>query len=169
LDAIRLKQIAAEIGSDVAFFLSHRAARCTGRGEIVEHVPSAKPLHFVIVCPKEGLTTAKVYGGVKVPPAPRSADAICSALATGDVDAIGHELFNRLLEPAEALCPAVRELRTILTRLRPVGVLMSGSGSSLFALCRDADDAREFAQRLRAELSSDPAPRVFVVSTCVTQ
>jgi 4-diphosphocytidyl-2-C-methyl-D-erythritol kinase len=135
----------------------------------VEQIDLKKPLHLVVVCPMEGLSTATVYGNVRVPSAPRTADAICHALALGDVGLIGREMFNRLQEPAEELCPAVRELRTILARLRPVGVLMSGSGSSLFALCSDAADAREFARRLRAELSSDPAPRVFVVSTVVNE
>ncbi|MFL5329933.1 MAG: 4-(cytidine 5'-diphospho)-2-C-methyl-D-erythritol kinase [Gemmataceae bacterium] len=161
----RLSEIAAEIGSDVAFFLFPPAARCTGRGEKVEPIPVSNPLHLVLVCPVEGLSTADVYRRVAVPASVRSSDAICAALQAGDAQAIGQELFNRLQEPAEALSATVKRLRMALSDIAPKGCLMSGSGSSLFALCDSEAAAQKLAQRLRVELTGDPAPRVFVVRT----
>ena len=57
----RLAELAAEIGSDVPFFLSRGAAICRGRGERSERLPPIAPLHFVIVKPPVGLNTGDVY------------------------------------------------------------------------------------------------------------
>lgn len=162
----KLTEVAAKIGSDVAFFLKGATARCQGRGEIVKPVRFVRPLYFVIVCPQEGLSTADVYRRVQVPSPPRSADAICQALASGDLEAIGRELFNRLEEPAMSLSPMIREIKEVVARFNPIGCLMSGSGSSLFALCAKAEEAQRLAQQLRTALPGDPTPRVFVVQTC---
>lgn len=166
LDSGQLARIAAEVGSDVAFFLSPPAAWCTGRGEIVEPIRPGARLHFVLVCPPEGLSTAAVYRGCTVPGQPRSGAAIRAALAAGDVDAIGRELFNRLQEPAERISPRVRLARESLARLAPA-CLMSGSGSTLFALCPDHRSAARLAGRLRAEL--EPGHRVLVVRSLIPE
>ena len=61
-DDDRLTELAAELGSDIPFFLSHGAAICRGRGERVERLPPLPPLYFVIVKPAEALGTGEVYG-----------------------------------------------------------------------------------------------------------
>ncbi|MFL6546160.1 MAG: 4-(cytidine 5'-diphospho)-2-C-methyl-D-erythritol kinase, partial [Candidatus Udaeobacter sp.] len=63
--------IAADIGSDVAFFLNLPSAWCTGRGEVVTPVQSPAELHFVLVCPPFGISTPAVYKGVTVPESPK--------------------------------------------------------------------------------------------------
>ena len=55
---------AAELGSDVPFFLAGGPAICRGRGERVEPVAGLGALDFVVVRPPEGLSTAAVYGVV---------------------------------------------------------------------------------------------------------
>ena len=57
----RLGEVASQLGSDVAFFLAGGVALCTGRGENVSPEPHLAPLHFVIVQPPAGLSTAEVY------------------------------------------------------------------------------------------------------------
>ena len=163
LSKSELAATAAEVGSDVAFFLDLPGAWCTGRGEIVEPVRPGKRLHLVLVCPLVGLSTAEVYRGATIPAALRSATAMRTAYATGDLAGIGKELFNRLQEPAEGLSPLVRQVRDVMARHAPLGCLMSGSGSTLFALCPDHRAAVRLAAALRAEFASDPKPRVFVV------
>src|SRR5436190_7755582 len=60
-DDDRLADLAAELGSDIPFFLSHGAAICRGRGERVERLPPLPPLYFVIVKPVDALGTGEVY------------------------------------------------------------------------------------------------------------
>ena len=57
----RLRALAAELGSDVPFFLGSGAAICRGRGERIEPLPAIPLLHAVLVSPPEGLSTAAVY------------------------------------------------------------------------------------------------------------
>ena len=54
----RLAELAAELGSDVPFFVYGGAAICRGRGERVERLPAMPTLHFVVVKPPVGLSTA---------------------------------------------------------------------------------------------------------------
>ncbi len=65
--AERLVEVAASLGSDVPFFLAGGAARCTGRGEIVEPLPDLAPLRLLILLPPtgpiEGKTAAR-YGAL---------------------------------------------------------------------------------------------------------
>jgi len=55
----RLTELAASIGSDVPFFLSGGAARCTGRGEVVHPLPDLAPLRLLILLPSGGPTEGK--------------------------------------------------------------------------------------------------------------
>jgi 4-diphosphocytidyl-2-C-methyl-D-erythritol kinase len=172
LSAAELGRLAADAGSDTAFFFATPAAWCTGRGELVSPAPVARPLHFLLVCPATGLSTAAVYRGATIPEQPVAGDAIRRALARGDAAAVGGLLHNRLQAPAERLCPAVAELTERLARLRPAGVRMSGSGSSLFALGRDRYETVRLARALRrAAPSSSGVPgsglRLFLVRSCV--
>jgi 4-diphosphocytidyl-2-C-methyl-D-erythritol kinase len=160
-----LAGLGAELGSDVAFFFHGPAAWCTGRGEIVATAPVGARFELVLVCPSFGLATAQVYRNVAMPPAPERGEPIRAALARGDVAEVGRRLFNRLEEAAVRLDARVAEYYKRLADLAPAGQRMSGSGSSLFALCADAADA----DRIAAALAKSAADRfrVFRVRGCV--
>jgi len=165
---------AADLGSDVAFFFATPAAWCTGRGEIVAATPLGRPVHLLLACPDAGLSTADVYRGVTVPGQPLDGLAIRQALAAGNLEELGRRLLNRLQPVAEKLCPDVAALYARLGEAAPLGRLMSGSGTSLFALCRNRSEAVVVARRLRRSLerpkSARPAGRglrLFLVRSCV--
>jgi 4-diphosphocytidyl-2-C-methyl-D-erythritol kinase len=146
----RLDALAGEIGSDVAFFRHAPAAVCRGRGERVESLSLSRALHFVLVCPPIGLSTADVYRNLRPPERPRPIGPVVRALVAGRPDALGRSLFNRLQPVAERLQPALERVRDELARLGPSldGHLMSGSGSAYFGLVRDRDAADDAARRL---------------------
>jgi 4-diphosphocytidyl-2-C-methyl-D-erythritol kinase len=161
-----LAAIAGEVGSDVAFFLSLPAAWCTGRGEIVSPESPARPLDVVLVCPPVGLATAQVYRAVKVPSRPVDGSAARAAFRAGNPDTLGAALFNRLQPAAVHLAPVVESVYRRLAGLNPAGCLMSGSGSAVFALCRDSHDAHRVAIAFRASRPpAEPESRVEVVRT----
>lgn len=156
--------IAASIGSDVAFFLTLPAAWCTGRGEIAQPQPSEGCFHFVLVCPPVGLGTAGVYKRLAVPEKPRDGAAVRDAFRAGDASALGGALFNRLEEPAFALEPLVGRIRQRLAAAGPCGAMMSGSGSTVFAVCRDRSHAVAVAGRFqRSRPKDEPESRVLVL------
>ncbi len=151
----RLVGIAAQLGSDVPFFLLERhagamAAICHGRGERITKLENVLRLHIVVVKPPVGLSTAAVYRQCSVPEVPVRVASLVAALQTGQLTKVGRALFNRLQEVAESLSPQVCELRRTCERSGVVGHAMSGSGSSYFAVCRSAVQARHLAARLRA-------------------
>lgn len=159
-----LAVMAADIGSDVGFFLSPPAAWCTGRGEVVAPEAVGHPLDFVLVCPPAALATADVYRRLEVPASPRTGDAVRAAVRAGDPEAVGRAMFNRLEEPAFALSPLVDRIRTRLAGLAPCGALMSGSGSAVFAPCRSRAEATRVAAAFRSARSpAEPESRVLVV------
>lgn len=164
-----LSAIGAGIGSDVPFFLNGNAAWCTGRGEIIEPVPIGRPLDLVLVKPPDALSTAEVYRHVRIPAQPQNGEAASGALAAGDVEAIGRAMHNRLQEPAFQIAPAVAEWHRRLEAMGTAGVLMSGSGSCLFALCRNASEARRIHDDLSRGLTSEAqsATRTFLVRSCL--
>jgi 4-diphosphocytidyl-2-C-methyl-D-erythritol kinase len=166
-DRAALARLGAELGSDVPFFFATPAAWCTGRGERVEPLTLGRPLDLVLACPPVGLSTAEVYHGVTVPPEPLDGTAVRRAAAAGDVEELGRLLHNRLQPPAERLCPDVADLDARLAGLGPAGRLMSGSGSTVFALCRDPAEALRIARALRPVREERAGLRVSVVRSCV--
>lgn len=161
-----LAELAGRLGSDVPFFLGGPAAWCTGRGEIIRRLDVGAPLYLVLLCPQQGLSTADVYKGVTVPSEPKKGDPICQALVAGQVEEMGRLVFNRLQESAQQLCPELAGHLDRLRELNPAGTLMSGSGSTLFALCRDFRQALTVARHLRAQEGAAEHPRIFLVRSC---
>jgi 4-diphosphocytidyl-2-C-methyl-D-erythritol kinase len=134
----------------VAFFRHAPAAVCRGRGERVEAVPLSGPLHFLLICPPIGLSTADVYRHLTPPERPRPIGPVVEALVEGRPDALGRGLFNRLQPVAETLAPALVRVRDALAELGPSldGHLMSGSGSAYFGLASHRGAAEDAARRL---------------------
>jgi 4-diphosphocytidyl-2-C-methyl-D-erythritol kinase len=150
LGSAELAALARRIGSDVPFFLGGRAAACRGRGELVEPMTIPRELHFVVVRPGVGVSTAEVYRRLIPPDVTRSMEEILDAWRLGDSPRLGRLLFNRLQGTAEQLVPELIPVRDALTSLGSLldGHLMSGSGSAYFGLCRDRATADEAARRL---------------------
>jgi 4-diphosphocytidyl-2-C-methyl-D-erythritol kinase len=152
--------VAAEIGSDLNLFLEERPALCTGRGERVAPLAFPLPLHAVIVWPGFALSTAEVFRGARefLTPRPRSVMDFLNTAVGGRPEKWGAGLFNRLERPAFALRP---DLAVLARRLRAwpfLGVRMTGSGSAIFGLCRDAADARRLSREVRTAVDAWVAP-----------
>lgn len=145
-----LAHLGAELGSDVPLFFAQGPAVCRGRGERVEPVAAFGTLHFVLVRPPVGLSTAAVYRACTPGEPARNVQPLVEALAGGNLGELGRRLSNRLEPAAAALSPWIRRLRAEFEKTDCVGNQMSGSGSCWFGLCRHARHARRVAQRLQA-------------------
>ena len=114
-----LAEWAAELGSDVPFFLAGGPAICRGRGE---------RLWFVVVYPPEGLSTAAVYGQCRPASQAQQVEPLVDALRLGDLGVACRRLYNRLQPAAESLSPWVNRLQQEFHREDCLGHGMSGSG-----------------------------------------
>ena len=157
----RLVELAARLGSDVPFFLFASAAIGRGRGERLSACPVGATLHMVLVSPSKGLATAEVFRHVQVPESPVSVTPMAAALETGNVAQVAARLHNRLQEVSRKLSPAVAQLERQAQDWDCLGHLMSGSGSSYFALC----SSPEQASALGLSLQSQGWDAVFVVQS----
>lgn len=146
-----LLALAADLGSDVPFFIRGGAARCTGRGEKVRRLRSEGKLHLVLVF-SGFLSTAEIYGlwdrsdltirrqygklPFKVDP-------------TLDLNAVARSRLCNSLEGAafEAL-PDLRELKQALLDAGALAAGVSGSGSCVFGLADSAEGAGRIAEAL---------------------
>jgi 4-diphosphocytidyl-2-C-methyl-D-erythritol kinase len=153
-------EVAAEIGSDVNFFLERGPALCTGRGEKVLPIAPGPELHAVILWPGFSLSTAAVYGRVRdfLTRTPRVVIDFLNSFGREGPEGLGRVLFNRLESAAFALHPELSALRTRLAERLPGGARMTGSGSALYGLCASGAEARRLAQRVRREFAGFVAP-----------
>jgi 4-diphosphocytidyl-2-C-methyl-D-erythritol kinase len=153
---------AAELGSDVPFFLADGPAICRGRGERVEPVAGLGGLCFVVVYPPVGLSTAAVYAACRPATQAREVQPLLDALRRGDLRQAGRRLWNRLQPAAEGLSSWVARLCREFREQDCLGHGMSGSGSSYFGVYRHARHARRSARRLYAK----GLGAVFAVRSC---
>lgn len=153
-----LRVLAARLGSDVPFFLSPvptGAAVCRGRGEILEPVRLPQRLHFVIVRPQSGLSTAQVFRHCRAGSATGRVEDLVRHLQHGRLHAAARCLHNSLQEPAELLNVEVTQLKHAFGRMPFLGHLMSGSGTSYYGLCQHRRQAVALAARLRGTRLGD--------------
>lgn len=163
LPTTELAPLAAELGSDVPFFLEPGAAICRGRGEQIERVPALGALSFVVVKPPAGLSTADVYRACRPAQAAKTAAPLVAALRAGRLQEAVGRFHNALQAAAEQLSPWIARLASEFARLDFVGHRMSGSGTSYFGLAKHFRHAR----RLASELQARGLGRVYVVrGTC---
>jgi 4-diphosphocytidyl-2-C-methyl-D-erythritol kinase len=144
----RLLPLAAELGSDVPFFLYRGPAICRGRGEQVTPIARFGVLFVVVVRPPQGLRTAEVYQASRPSASMRSAAAVLEGLWQRDWRRL--EIYNALTPAARRLSPWIARMEQEFAGTGCLAVGMSGSGTSYFGICRSARQARCVSGRLRS-------------------
>lgn len=157
----QLQPLAAQLGSDIAFFLHGGFARCRNRGEIVEPLETHCDLCLVIAKPQIGLSTAEVFRQCKVAEQPGSADDLCDALDSREPRAVASRLFNRLAIAAGEMTDEIQRLGRLFERTGALGWQLSGSGSACFGIYAH----HLAAQRAARVLKQDSQLGVHVVRT----
>ncbi len=150
----RLVEIAAELGSDVPFFLGNSCSLCEGRGEKVSKIPNRLRPWLVLVKPPIGFPTGQVYSLAEVPAVPTGSTALRSALAGGSLAALGRSLFNRLESAAGRFNEWVDRLKFEYSRLGCCGHQLTGSGSTYFGIFNNRLTAKRSARVLESRLTS---------------
>ena len=153
----RLRNLGAEIGSDVPFFLLKGAACCRGRGEIVEPVPGLAKLMLLLLKPEFGVPSPWAYQRWRE--SRQLPDVDYSPQTVGDL-VLENDLERPVFEKYLFLAQTKMWLRK---QPEVAGALLSGSGSTVFAVLRGGADAKEMAVRVKKEL--DPG---FWVHPCAT-
>ncbi|MFC4811891.1 4-(cytidine 5'-diphospho)-2-C-methyl-D-erythritol kinase [Paenibacillus sp. GCM10023250] len=131
-----LRVLGAELGSDVPFCVTGGTAVARGRGERLERIENPPQCWVILAKPPINVSTADVYGKLRAselkdhPSTKEMLEAIASGSFAGVCANLGNVLENVTLK----LHPEVRQLKETMQRLGADGVLMSGSGPTVFGL-----------------------------------
>ena len=163
LSPVELEQLAARLGSDVPFCLWGGTSLATGRGEMLTPLPDFTGHGVVLANPSLQVSTAWVYGNYRDAAGNRRRDisSLRHSIEQPDFSAVADTLFNDLETVTVPAYPQVAEIKEQLLQAGAAGVLMSGSGPTVFALTPDFASAAELAGR--AALGEDVA--VFIAET----
>lgn len=149
LSEAALSSIAAKLGSDVPFFLQSGPAVGLGRGEQLQPVPPLKALdglHLLLIHPGFGVSTAWAYHHLARFPkmlngqAGRAAE-VAGLLSQGDRAQGLAGVFNSLETPVFDKYPILQLYQEFLREHGALATMMSGSGSTTFALFEHAEQA----------------------------
>jgi 4-diphosphocytidyl-2-C-methyl-D-erythritol kinase len=144
-----LAKLGSEIGSDVPFFIFESAATCRGRGELVRPVQLPEQLPILLLKPDFVLATAWAYSrwhdSREIPGITYAAQEFA-----------GQTFVNDLERPVFEKFVFLAQLKMWLLKQPEVGAtLMSGSGSTVFAVMRANVDADLVAKRARDQLDRE--------------
>ncbi|MBQ9766938.1 MAG: 4-(cytidine 5'-diphospho)-2-C-methyl-D-erythritol kinase [Lachnospiraceae bacterium] len=159
-----LAALGLRLGADVPYCLMLGTALSEGIGEKLTALPAAPSCYCLLVKPEAGASTKQIYTDYDALAATTDiahpdTEGLLSALSAGDFAGITSRLCN-VLEPVTLrLVPEIATVKETLRELNADGVLMSGSGPTVFALFSD----KEKAQRAEAHFKQTSyAPRTFL-------
>jgi 4-diphosphocytidyl-2-C-methyl-D-erythritol kinase len=163
LAAEKLFEIAAALGSDIPFFLQSKPALATGRGEKIqplENFPTLNGNTILLVHPGFGIATAWAYQNLaRFPKALNGkkgrALAFISKLEANDWPAVANGFYNSLEAPALEKFPILALFQEFLRANGALAALMSGSGSTTFAICENVSAAESLAEKFKSKFGSN--------------
>lgn len=137
LDSCELRDIAAELGSDTAFFVDSVPSVARGRGEELEVVEvDLRGYYLVLVKPEVGVSTAEAYRGVTP-----SVEGVMPSEAIGlPISEWQATLNNAFEESIFKTLPVLSEIKAELIGKGAIYSAMSGSGSTIFGIFEERPD-----------------------------
>jgi 4-diphosphocytidyl-2-C-methyl-D-erythritol kinase len=144
-----LLRVAAELGSDVPFFLQGGTALAAGRGEEIYPVDDVQRAGVIVIKPSFGVATREAYQWLDDDRGSALSDTLVAsrALEVGwDIGPVA--IVNDLEGPVARRHPAITEMTTALMREGAQAAAMTGSGSATFGVFSEAN-ARRAIQRLQ--------------------
>lgn len=155
IDPEELRDLGAELGSDVPFALLGGTAIGTGRGDKLVPVLSRGSHHWVLAVADAGLSTPVVFRRFdELQPEGGSLDMpteLINALAIGDSVELGRHLRNDLAEAAIDLRPQLQTTVDVGLDCGALGAMISGSGPTVAFLCRNEEAAVALSATLGTE------------------
>jgi 4-diphosphocytidyl-2-C-methyl-D-erythritol kinase len=160
-----LPRLAAELGSDVPFFLVGGTCRCRGRGEIVtswnDALPPDEPFHYVIAFPRVQVPTARAFAALDALrgpsftlTAPSPLDSMPPAIVLSQFRS-GTLYYNRFESVVYDVFPEVKAVRDTMSQEPFVKVLLSGSGSAVYGVSHSREASKRLLDGLEGRIEAD--------------
>jgi 4-diphosphocytidyl-2-C-methyl-D-erythritol kinase len=172
LPAAKLCELAASLGSDIPFFLQSKPALATGRGEKIqplEPFPALRGKPILLIHPGFGISTPWAYQNLaRFPDAlngrPGRAQKLISLLQTpsgsagvppAGLKAAVKEFYNSLEAPALEKYPVLALYQEFLRANGALAALMSGSGSTTFAIVENVASGESLAEKFKSKFGKN--------------
>jgi 4-diphosphocytidyl-2-C-methyl-D-erythritol kinase len=164
-----LLRISGELGADIPFFMSDsRFAYGKGRGDIIQAVDATLEMWHVLITPPFEVRTKDVYDKVSAFSLTndKGIDRIFTAfLDRKDISAIAENLCNDLQAVTLRDFPALGQVFSELEKEGAKGVLLSGSGPTVFGIF-SREDAVKAGEKLKKVFPETENWKVSIVRTC---
>ncbi len=150
----RLIELAAEIGSDVAFCLVGGTILATGRGEELKPLPALPACRFVIVKPSFAVSTPELFRkldstSVRIHP---DTAGLLRALDEGKLPELCRRMYNVFEDVDDRRLRVVQEIKGRLLDGGALGAMMTGTGSAVFGVFDDAAAAESCCAALGRDI-----------------
>ena len=147
----KLHELALTLGADVPFCLETGCRLARGIGEKLTPAPHLPPCGILVIKPRYSISTKSLFQKMDAGPLQQRPDtqAMLRALEEGDLEKIGANLRNVMEPVACALHPQEQELREKLLAEKALGARMTGSGSALYGLFENTQQAEKAAEAFR--------------------
>jgi len=158
----KISELAKMLGSDVPFFLQNCPALATGRGEKIQSLdffPALRNKAFLLVHPGFGISSAWAYQQLKRFPdalngPPGRAQKLIEVLRGNDLRAAGAQFYNSLEAPALEKYPLLRLYQEFFRESGALATLMTGSGSTTFAVAEGLSAAQQLCDKFRTKFGT---------------
>jgi 4-diphosphocytidyl-2-C-methyl-D-erythritol kinase len=153
LGSAELFSIAAEIGSDVPFFLQGPCALIEGRGEILKPLKVLFPTVLLLVKPSVFVSTAWAYASydarLKLTKKPIDIKLLIQALNRQDFASLDTLINNDLEYAVAERYPVIKDIKTRLMQSGAMLSAMTGSGSAVFGVFQNREKAEKAAKTMQ--------------------
>ena len=171
-----IQELGATLGSDIPFCVTGGTAIGTGRGEQLDFLPKPHPL-YVVLAKYKSLSVSTVWayktyrknfsdtyvsGDEAVGDRQHQIHSgpLVSALMHNEPKTVGELIYNDLEKVVLPEHDKVAKLKAEMQALQPLGVMMSGSGPTVFALTETQEQAEAMKEKIEATMT-DPDLEVW--------
>ncbi len=153
LTRTELERLACRIGSDVAFCVAGGSSLAKGRGERLEDLPPLPACFFVIAKPEFSISTPELYRKLDSVALRRHPDTagLLQGMQQGDLRAICRRMYNVFEDVPDRRMRTVGEIKGQLLDGGALGAMMTGTGSAVFGVFEQEDDAERARKALEKE------------------
>ncbi|MBD5492248.1 MAG: 4-(cytidine 5'-diphospho)-2-C-methyl-D-erythritol kinase [Lachnospiraceae bacterium] len=160
-----LQELGVKLGADIPYCLVGGTMLSEGIGEILTPLTPPPACHLVVAKPPIDVSTAFVYGHLQADKLSYhpDIDGMAQALAVGDLKGVTDRMGNVLETVTEREYPVIGGLKELMREMGAENALMSGSGPTVFGICKEKEQASQIAAAIEEKRL---AGAVFVTTCC---
>ena len=146
-----LAELGAQVGSDVPFCVLCGTAIVEGKGDRIRKMPDMPECIFVIAKPEFSVSTPELYAKLDETVIGKRPEhqAMESAFLAGDLEKIVTNVYNVFDPLVSKENPELNYIKSVMNSYGAVGMQMTGSGSAVYGICGNFENAAVICNMLR--------------------